>query len=134
MDKWLGRFSGELYAILRIVSGFLFMCHGGQKMLGWFGGIPPEYVTNLTRAAGIIELVGGLLIMIGLCTSWAAFICSGQMAFAYFIGHFDWPGKILPAQNGGDPAVLYCFLFLYMAARGAGKWSVASAAGKPALN
>ena len=129
MHKFLGRFSSELYAILRIVAGFLFFCHGAQKLLGWFGG---TVVTDpLMQFGGVIELGGGLLIAVGLFTSWAAFLSSGMMAVGYFMVHQ--PQGALPIQNGGDLAVVYCFLFLYMAAHGAGKWSVASALKKPEL-
>lgn len=133
MNKWLGRFSGELYAILRIVAGFMFFCHGAQKVLGWWAN--PEKTEPLPPFiyfGGVLELVLGLLVMIGLLTSWAAFLAAGEMAVAYFKFHFAME-KFWPIQNGGELAVLYCFVFLYMAARGAGKWSVASALKKPQL-
>ena len=133
MNKWLGRFSGELYAILRIVTGFLFFCAGAQKILGWWPDPRmPHPLPPILVVGGWLELVLGLLIMIGLLTSWAAFVASGEMAVAYFKFHFSME-KFWPAQNEGGLAVVFCFLFLYMAARGAGKWSVASALKQPQL-
>jgi putative oxidoreductase len=118
--RFLGRHAETLYAVLRIVAGLLFLCHGGQKLLGWFGG---ERATEpLMIAAGVIELVGGLLIAIGLMTSLAAFIASGEMAVAYFMAHAG--QSPIPLVNRGELAVLYCFLFLYIAAKGAGIWSL----------
>jgi len=117
----LGRYSSYVYAILRIVVGFCFMLHGTRKLLGW----PPGGGGGsgaLNTLGGAIELVGGLMIMIGLFASIAAFICSGTMAVAYFMAHQ--PKGMLPIQNGGEPAVLYCFIFLYIAAAGSGIWSV----------
>jgi putative oxidoreductase len=126
MDRYLGRFEPQLYAILRIVSGFIFMLHGMQKIFGIpaMPGKPAGSLPPLLMVGGVIELVCGLLIMIGLLTSWAAFLASGEMAVAYFIGHF--PHHPLPVVNQGDPAVLFCFIFLYFAAAGSGIWSVDS--------
>ena len=121
MDRFLGRFSPHLYALLRIVAGFLFAAHGMQKMFGMFGGTVAESFTQ-AWLGGIIELVGGLMIMIGLQTAWAAFICSGMMAVAYF--QFHQPRGALPIQNGGELAALYCWLFLFMASKGSGIWSI----------
>ncbi|HKI01012.1 MAG TPA: DoxX family protein [Thermoanaerobaculia bacterium] len=126
----LGRHTDRIYAIFRIVFGFLFLCHGAQKLFGAFGGQQVE-LASLMGLAGIIEFFGGLLVMIGLFTSWAAFIASGTMAVAYFMAHA--PNGALPIMNQGDAAVLYCFAFLYIAARGAGPWSVAQALRKPSL-
>ncbi len=120
MDGILGRFAPQLYALLRIVSGLLFACHGLQKF-GLFGGQPVPLMSQF-GLAGVIELVGGVMIAAGLFTSLVAFICSGEMAVAYFKAHA--PGGYLPLQNGGELAVLYCFIFLYVAARGNGTWSV----------
>jgi putative oxidoreductase len=122
MEKYLGNFAPQIYAILRIVSGFMFAMHGTQKLFGWPGDRDPAELASLMGVAGIIELVGGIMIMIGLFGSIAAFICSGQMAVAYFMMHApkDWN----PLVNDGEKAVLYCFLFLYIAARGSGIWSV----------
>jgi len=133
MTEYLGRHEGRIYAVFRIVVGFLFMFHGLQKILGLFGGMDgsgatPEFLSFIWFA-GLIELVGGFLVMIGLFASWAAFVSSGEMAVAYFYAHF--PQGFWPAQNQGELAALYCFAFLYIAARGAGPWSVARAAGQP---
>ena len=112
--------------LLRVVSGFLFMNHGGQKLFGWFGGIPPNggpaAVGSLPWIAGALEFLGGLLILLGLITRPVAFIVSGEMAVAYFMVHQ--PGGLLPLQNHGEGAVLYCFIFLFFAAHGAGQWSL----------
>ena len=115
------RYAPQVYAVLRIVTGFLFMFHGLQKLFGMFGreAVP---MGSLPWIAGAIELVGGVLIVIGLLTRIAAFICSGEMAVAYFMAHQ--PRGLWPVQNQGELAVLYCFAFLYIAARGAGIWSV----------
>ena len=106
------------YALLRIVTGFLFMWHGTQKIFGVPGDQPPAQIASRFGAAGVIELVCGALIAIGLLTRLAAFIASGEMAFAYFIAHA--PNGFLPILNRGELAVLYCFVFLYMVFRGSG--------------
>jgi putative oxidoreductase len=121
MERVLGRFAPQLYAIMRIMSGVLFACHGAQKLFGVLGGQQVE-LGSMFGVAGVIEFVGGLLIAIGLLTGTAAFIASGEMAYAYFTAHMPKGG--LPIQNGGELAVLYCFVFLYIAARGAGIWGV----------
>ena len=121
MEKYLGNFAPYFYAILRIVAGFMFAMHGTQKLFGWPGDGDTVELTSLMGVAGIIELLGGLLIMIGLFGSIAAFICSGQMAVAYFMVHV--PQHWNPLLNEGEKAVLYCFLFLYIAAVGSGIWS-----------
>jgi putative oxidoreductase len=129
MERFLGRYAEALYAALRVVAGLMFAVHGAQKLLGAFGGQKAP-IASLFGLAGVIELVGGLLIAIGLFASLAAFIASGEMAVAYFMVHA--PKGALPIQNGGELAVLYCFLFLYMAARGGGRYSVdASRRGSP---
>ncbi len=119
---FLGRFTEPIYAVLRIVFGLLFASHGAQKILGAFGGQKPDAPLLIT--AGWIELVGGLLIAVGLFAAIAAFITSGQMAVAYFMAHASrgWH----PLVNEGETAVLYCFAFLYIAARGSGAWSLDS--------
>jgi putative oxidoreductase len=121
MERVLGRFAPQLYALLRIVAGLLFACHGAQKLFGVLGG---QQVTLVSQRglAGVIEFVGGLMIAAGAFTGMAAFIASGEMAVAYFRAHA--PRGLFPIQNGGELAVLYCFLFLYIAARGNGIWSV----------
>lgn len=124
MNAILGSFSSHIYAILRIVTGFMFMLHGTQK----FFGFPPSgkpgggALAGLMLVGAIIELAGGFLIMIGFFSSIAAFIASGTMAVAYFGWHQ--PNGALPIQNGGELAVVYCFVFLYIAAVGSGSWSV----------
>jgi putative oxidoreductase len=126
MDHLLGRYSEHAYALMRIVVGFLFACHGAQKILGLLGGIDQAGGTaafgGLIWFAGAIELVGGVLVATGFQAASAAFLCSGQMAVAYFMAH---QGRALvPIQNGGELAVLYCFVFLFIAARGSGIWSL----------
>jgi putative oxidoreductase len=134
MSRFLGRYADAFYALLRFVAGFLFMFHGLQKIVGAFsdGSMPMPPVGSLAWFAGIIELVGGILILLGLLASWAAFLASGEMAVAYFMVHQ--PGGTWPIQNHGELAVLYCFIFLYIAARGSGPFSVASALKNPALD
>jgi putative oxidoreductase len=131
MDRILGRYAEPAYALLRIVAGFLFSFHGAQKLLGAFGGVGGSGQTvplvSLMGLAGVIELVGGLLILVGLFTSWAAFLASGQMAVAYFMAHQ--PNGTWPIQNHGETAALYAFVFLYIALRGAGIWSLDHALG-----
>jgi putative oxidoreductase len=120
--KFLSRFEPVAYAALRVVAGFLFSCHGAQELFGAFGGHQVSVHQPLMLIAGIIEFGGGILILLGLLTHFAAFIASGEMAFAYFMMH---AGKgLFPIQNGGELAVVYCFLFLFIACRGAGKFGV----------
>lgn len=121
MKNLMGRFAAQLYAVLRIVAGLMFAMHGTQKLFGWPGGQEPASAM-LFKVAGVVELVCGLLIAIGLLTGIAAFLASGQMAVAYFMMHA--PNGIWPILNQGELAALYCFLFLFMAAHGAGIWSV----------
>ena len=117
----LSRVSEPVYAVFRIVVGALFAFHGAQKILGMFGGRVAEIGTR-PWTAGVIELVGGILIAIGLLAGIAAFIASGEMAAAYFIAHA--PRGTWPIENQGELAALYCFAFLYIAARGAGMLSI----------
>lgn len=119
--KVAARAESLAYALLRIVAGFLFLCHGAQKLLGVLGGNQAQPM-SLMGLAGIIELVGGLLIMLGLFTGYAAFVCSGQMAVAYFMAHA--PEGFWPIQNKGELAAVYAFLFLYIAVKGSGVWSI----------
>lgn len=116
----LRRFEPYAYTLLRIVAGFLFLLHGLQK----FGllGSPMVSLASMRGAAAVIETVGGLLIMIGFATSPVAFICSGEMAYAYFTAHQ--PRGTWPLQNGGEPAALFAFIFLYISTRGGGKFSI----------
>lgn len=125
MDSFLGRYSTYVYAILRIVTGFLFFWHGSQKLLGYPPAASGGELSALLAVGGVIELIGGFLIMIGLFTGIAAFIASGTMAVAYFMFHFN-TQAILPIVNKGELAVVYCFLFLYIASRGSGVWSIDS--------
>jgi putative oxidoreductase len=106
---------------LRIAVAIIFIQVGGLKLFGWFGGMPVP-MTPLLWTAGILEVVGGPLTLLGLFTRPVAFILSGEMAVAYFIGHF--PMGVWPIQNHGEPAVLLCFIFLFLAAYGAGKFSL----------
>lgn len=110
-------------ALLRIVSGLLFFFPGALKLFGWFGGMPAGFtLTPLLRTAGWMEVIGGPLILLGLFTRPVAFLCSGEMAVAYFHSHF--PHGFWPIQNHGEQAVLFCFIYLFFAAAGAGPWSV----------
>ena len=122
MERLLGTYAPYLYAVLRIVAGLMFALHGSQKLLGFPGDKAPVQLFSLMGVAGVIELVGGLMIALGLFASLAAFIASGLMAAAYFKAHA--PEGALPTLNGGELAVVYCFLFLYIAARGSGVWSL----------
>jgi putative oxidoreductase len=135
MERVLGQFSPHLYAVLRIVAGLLFACHGAQKLFGVLGGMDEAGATaplfSLMGLAGVIEFFGGLLIAVGLLTGYAAFIASGEMAAAYFMAHF--PRGFWPIENNGELAMLFCFLFLYIASRGGVKWSIDSARAKSAL-
>lgn len=131
MDKYLGKFSGLLYAVMRIVVGLMFAQHGAQKLFGWLGGMGEDggsaAFLSLMFFAGFIEFFGGLMVAVGLLASWAAFIASGQMAVAYFMAHA--PQGFFPILNRGELAVVYCFVFLYIAAHGAGTLSVDSMMG-----
>jgi putative oxidoreductase len=118
--KVLERFADPAFALFRFFFGVLFAFHGAQKVFGLFG--MPHAATGVPLVAGIIELVAGPLIAIGLFAAVAAFIASGQMAVGYFTAHAS--GGFLPIVNHGELAVLYCFAFLFIAANGAGHWSL----------
>lgn len=122
MASFMKPYEAQTYALFRIVTGFLFLWHGSDKVLGFPKAPPPEAPPLILWVAGPIELIGGILVMIGLFTRWTAFLCSGLMAAAYWMAHGM--KALLPSLNGGELAVLYCFAFLYIAARGAGIWSV----------
>ena len=130
IETFLAPFARYAYAIMRIILGLLFVSHGGQKLFGWFGGQPVP-LGSLFGVAGIIEIVLGVMITIGLFAGYAAFIASGEMAVAYFIGHF--PKSFWPLENEGELAVLFCFTLLYMATQGAGIWSVDAVRGDAAV-
>jgi putative oxidoreductase len=124
MPSFMRSFEPQAYALLRIVAGLLFLWHGTQKLFG-FPLAPPPVPPFVIYIAGPIEFVGGLLVMIGLAAGWAAFLCSGLMAFAYWMVHGT--KALFPIENSGELAALYCFVFLYIASRGSGIWSVDSA-------
>jgi putative oxidoreductase len=124
MQKLLGRFSPYFYVALRIIAGLAFAQHGAQKMFGLLGAKQAMPLMSQMGLAGVIEFVGGILIALGLFTSPVAFIASGEMAVAYFQNHA--PRGFWPIQNGGELAVLYCFIFLYLMAVGSGKLSIDS--------
>jgi putative oxidoreductase len=120
--NFLRPWEGTIYGVMRFLVGVLFMEHGLQKIFGLFGGVPGEMPAALLYTAGGIELVGGLLVAAGFQTRLAAFLCSGLMAVAYFMAHA--PQGLIPVQNKGELAILYCWIFLFIAARGPGKFSV----------
>ena|SRR6266446_215139 len=123
MGRFLGHFSGVAYAAMRVVFAFMYLSHGLNWLFGTFGGnrVPP--LSFPFGAAGIIETTCGPLILVGLFTPLAAFIASGEMAFAYFYAHVP-RGSILPIRNGGEITVALCFGFLYIATRGGGSISI----------
>jgi putative oxidoreductase len=121
---FMQKYSSYTYALLRIIVGFLFLWHGMQKLFAFPSAMPPGVPAFIIYIGGPIELFGGLLIMLGLFTNWAAFIASGQMAFAYWMGHGT--KAFLPFVNGGELAVIYCFVFLYISSNGSGIWSLDS--------
>lgn len=129
----LARFS---WAAFRIMFGLGFLSHGAQKLFGTFGGVDGKGMTvplmSLFGLAGVIELVGGTLIVLGLFTRPVAFLLCGEMAAAYFKGHVATSGSIIPAVNHGEPAFLYCFAFLLLAFHGAGAYSVDASRERPA--
>ena len=115
------------YVLLRVVAGLLFLQAGGMKLFDWFGGIPSEFgghprIMSQVWIGGALEFYGGAAVMLGLFTRPVAFILSGEMAVAYF--QFHQPKGFWPVQNHGEPAVLLCFIFLLLAAHGAGAWSL----------
>jgi putative oxidoreductase len=121
MHHVLGRYSDWLYAIMRVMVGLLFLCHGAQKLFGVLGAQGPA-TDHLHIAAGIVEFVCGGLVALGLGAGYAAFIASGEMCVAYFKVHA--PGGFWPIMNRGELAVLYCFVFLYMSSKGSGPLSL----------
>jgi len=123
------RFMNATYVLLRVVAGFLFLCHGGQKLFGWFGGLGPGGGTpplgSLMGIAGMLEFFGGLAVLAGFLTRPVAFLLAGEMAWAYFSVHA--PNGPLPIMNHGESAALYSFIFLFFATHGAGPLSVDAA-------
>lgn len=126
--NFIDRAKQVTYFLLRVVTGLLFFQAGAMKLLGWFGGMPgqpPGSTAPLMSQIGIggaLEFFGGIMIMLGVLTRPVAFILSGEMAVAYW--QFHGPNGMWPIQNHGEPAVLFCFIFLYMAAQGGGDWSL----------
>jgi putative oxidoreductase len=123
--RWIG-WAPQLLSILRIVAAFLFLQFGTAKLFAWPGPIMPEggtvAVASLYGIAGLLEAVGGVLLLVGLFTRPVAFLVSGEMAIAYFKSHA--PAGFWPVLNGGHPAILFCFVWLYLSAAGAGPWSL----------
>ena len=127
MKRWLGKYSEWIYAIMRVVVGLLFACHGAQKLFGLLGG--EQQLSNpMMLAGGVIEFGGGLLVALGLWAGYAAFVASGEMAVGYFMVHAS--RGFFPIVNKGELAVLYAFVFLYIASRGSGILSVDALIGK----
>ena len=122
MAAFMSSYSSQTYALLRIVTGLLFTLHGSQKLLDFPMEASAGMPSFITYIAGPIELIGGLLILVGLFTSWAAFLSSGLMAVAYWMVHGT--NALFPSQNQGELAVLYCFVFLFISAQGSGIWSI----------
>jgi len=125
-EAFYSTWTPRVQALLRIVTAYLFITHGTAKLLGapHVGAFDNLQVFSLMGLAGIIELVGSVLLLLGLFTRPAAFIMSGEMAFAYFIGHAGQGFVLVPMLNRGELAVLYCFLFLFFAVAGPGAWSL----------
>jgi putative oxidoreductase len=123
--KWFAKYSDHAYALMRIMAGFMFSFHGAQKILGVLSDFQPAVGSQLWFA-GMIELLGGLAVMLGFQTRAAAFLCSGEMAVAYFQVHwkFQMGRNFFPAMNKGELAFLYCFVFLFIASRGGVKWKL----------
>ena len=119
---FLSRYSPQILGLTRIIVGLLFLEHGLMKLVGFPASMGAGPLPPMMLAAGIIEVAGGGLVALGLFSRYAAFVCSGQMAVAYFIAHF--PRGIYPALNGGDGAILFCFIFLYLAAAGPGAFAI----------
>ena len=122
MSQTFDRYAPYALSILRIIAALVFIEHGTSKLFGWPAPTPTPAMFSLYWCAAIIEIIGGILVLVGFCTRPAAFIMSGEMAFAYFLSHH--PKSLFPIVNGGDPAVLYCFVFLYLAFAGGGPWSI----------
>jgi len=125
-DATLAKWTPRVLSLLRIMAALLFLQHGLQKLVGWPAPTPAGFqIMSIYGLAGIIELVGGVTLALGLFTRISAFIMSGEMAFAYFMGHAG--GSFFPIVNRGEGAILYCFIFLYIAFAGGGCWSIDAA-------
>ncbi len=118
----LNTWSPRVLSVLRIIAALLFLEHGTQKLFGFPPREFPFELMSIYGVAAVLELVGGALLALGLFTRPVAFVLSGEMAFAYFMGHA--PQGLFPAANGGDAAILYCFVFLYLVFEGPGPWSL----------
>jgi putative oxidoreductase len=129
MTFFMARYESQAYAALRIVAGFLFVCHGSQKLFGFPGSAPGEMPAMVMYIAGPIELIGGLMVMVGLMARQAAFLSSGLMAAAYWMAHGT--KALFPIMNHGELSMIYCFVFLFIAARGSGIWSVDASRSAP---
>lgn len=116
------------FALFRVVTGLMFWQHGAQKLFGWLDGRQVQDLTSLAGLAGVLEFFGGILIVAGLLTRPVAFILSGEMAFAYFMSHA--PRALWPIENRGEASVLFCFAFLFLAAHGAGRYSLDALVGR----
>jgi putative oxidoreductase len=128
MPSLMRPYTTHAYALMRIVTGFLFLWHGTQKLFSVPMPPPQQLPQFVIAIAGPIELVGGALVMIGLFAGWAAFLCSGLMASAYWLAHGT--QALLPIQNMGELAALYCFVFLFISSQGSGVWSMDAVRGK----
>ncbi|MGH8136637.1 MAG: DoxX family protein [Steroidobacteraceae bacterium] len=131
-DALLKTWTPRAQAALRIVAGFLFLQHATAKLFGipHVEAFDNLILFSLVGFAGVIELIGGALLIVGLFTRPAAFILSGEMALAYFIAHAPHGHFLTPSMNQGEPAVLYCFIFLFFAAAGGGAWSLDAVRGR----
>ncbi|WP_417721984.1 DoxX family protein [Salipiger sp.] len=121
-DNSAPRWGSEMLSVLRIVSALIFLLHGSQKLFGVPATDQQPPLMSLMGVGGVLEFVGGLLLLVGFLTRPVAFVLSGMMAVAYWMFHA--PQNLFPTLNGGDAAILYCFVFLYLAVVGGGKWSV----------
>ena len=128
MTNWQSDWAPRVLSILRIVAAILFFEHGTQKLLGFPPSEHAPEMMSLPWIAGLLELVGGGLLALGLFTRPVAFILSGEMAVAYWMAHA--PENLFPALNGGDAAILYCFVFLYLVFAGPGPWSLDAKLGR----
>jgi putative oxidoreductase len=120
--KRLSSLAPQILGVMRILVGVMFACHGAQKLLGAFGGVPAGSPPVIIWSAGLVELIGGPLITVGLFARGAAFVASGLMAFAYFMAHAS--HGFWPISNGGELAIVYCWFFLYLAAHGPGAFAL----------